>query len=285
MFVRSSIDRARGDISAALQLRTVDVRRAVDDAFSERLAQCKQELDRLINECQRRMQADQAEAKRLQSATAQRLQEIDRLGQCRRTQRRNATRRVACVRMLFARRPGRDTPLDRAELDRTDVDPGAHAEGALVTAFDLDALLPPRRRARVARASIAGATAARVSPTRYSPRLRQSHCGSSCSSAGAGRTTTARVATVDTVTGCAGLVACALAVRPDDQFNAINWMFPLTLFSAVAGSAGFPAARPVAGRRLRARGDVRARDRVADFEFAPEHDLRGLAVRRMPDRG
>jgi hypothetical protein len=81
MFVRSSIDRARGDISAALQIRTVDVRRAVDDAFSERLAQRKQELDRLINECQRRMQADQAEAKRLQSATAQRLQEIDRLGQ------------------------------------------------------------------------------------------------------------------------------------------------------------------------------------------------------------
>jgi hypothetical protein len=81
MFVRSSIDRARGDISAALQIRTVDVRRAVDDAFSERLAQRKQEIDRLINECQRRMQADQAEAKRLQSATAQRLQEIDRLGQ------------------------------------------------------------------------------------------------------------------------------------------------------------------------------------------------------------
>ena len=80
LFVRSSIDRARGDISAALQLRTVDVRRAVDDAIGDRLAQCKRELDRLVGECQRRLQSDQAEGKRLQAGTVQRLQEIDRLG-------------------------------------------------------------------------------------------------------------------------------------------------------------------------------------------------------------
>lgn len=81
MFVRSSIERARSDISAALQLRTVDVRRAVDDAFGDRLAHRKQELDRLIGECQRRLQADQVEAKQLQAATAQRLHDVDCLGE------------------------------------------------------------------------------------------------------------------------------------------------------------------------------------------------------------
>jgi signal transduction histidine kinase len=46
------------------------------------------------------------------------------------------------------------------------------------------------------------------------------------------------VTTVDTAVGCAGLVACAVALHPDDQFGSSNWMFPLTLFSAVGASAG-----------------------------------------------
>ena len=93
------------------------------------------------------------------------------------------------------------------------------------------------------------------------------------------------VASVDTLTGCAGLVACALAVRPDDQFNAINWMFPLTLFSAVAGSAGFPrrAQSLSAGAALAA--NVRPRDRLADRGLAPVGAVRRLAVRGLSHRG
>jgi signal transduction histidine kinase len=47
------------------------------------------------------------------------------------------------------------------------------------------------------------------------------------------------VTTVDTAVGCAGLVACAMALRSEEQFGSTNWMFPLTLFSAVGASAGF----------------------------------------------
>jgi signal transduction histidine kinase len=47
------------------------------------------------------------------------------------------------------------------------------------------------------------------------------------------------VTTVDTTVGCAALVACAMALSPEDQFGSTNWMFPLTLFSAVGASAGF----------------------------------------------
>lgn len=48
------------------------------------------------------------------------------------------------------------------------------------------------------------------------------------------------VTTVDSAIGCAGLIACAAALNPGDQFGATNWMFPLTLFSTIGVSAGFP---------------------------------------------
>jgi signal transduction histidine kinase len=141
--------------------------------------------------------------------------------------------------MLFARRDGRDTPLHRAEVHGAEVDPGARAEGSLVTAFiwmrcyhlgaGLVSLGVDRRRYR--RPRLADAVFAVVAAESLWVFLQLRRRGAY---------NDARVATVDTATGCAGLVACALAVRPDDQFNAINWMFPLTLFSAVAGSAGFP---------------------------------------------
>lgn len=47
------------------------------------------------------------------------------------------------------------------------------------------------------------------------------------------------VTTVDTTVGCAALIACAAALRPEDQFGSTNWMFPVTLFSAVGASAGY----------------------------------------------
>ncbi len=49
--------------------------------------------------------------------------------------------------------------------------------------------------------------------------------------------------TVDTLTGCAGLAACALAARADEQFGSVNWMFPLTLLSAVGTSGGYERRR------------------------------------------
>jgi signal transduction histidine kinase len=53
-------------------------------------------------------------------------------------------------------------------------------------------------------------------------------------------------ATVDTITGCSGVLACAAALDPADQFGASNFMFPLTLFSAVAASAGYGRRRHAA---------------------------------------
>jgi signal transduction histidine kinase len=55
------------------------------------------------------------------------------------------------------------------------------------------------------------------------------------------------VTTVDTTVGCAALAACAIALRSDDQFGSGNWMFPVTLFSAVGASAGFRRRRESLG--------------------------------------
>ena len=136
--------------------------------------------------------------------------------------------------MWFARPPGSSNAVEHAEPD-----PRARAERALLAAFEwmrcyhlgagLVSLVVDRRRYRHPRLADAAFTAVAVESLWLFVRARRR-----------GAYDDPRVATVDTLTGCAGLVACALAVRPDDQFNAINWMFPLTLFSAVAGSAGFP---------------------------------------------
>ena len=136
--------------------------------------------------------------------------------------------------MWFARPPGSSNAVEHAEPD-----PRARAERALLAAFEwmrcyhlgagLVSLVVDRRRYRHPRLADAAFTAVAVESLWLFVRARRR-----------GAYDDPRVVTVDTLTGCAGLVACALAVRPDDQFNAINWMFPLTLFSAVAGSAGFP---------------------------------------------
>jgi signal transduction histidine kinase len=46
------------------------------------------------------------------------------------------------------------------------------------------------------------------------------------------------VAVVDTATGCVGLLACALALRPDEQYAPVNWMFPLSLMTTTGLSSG-----------------------------------------------
>ena len=110
MFVRSSIDRARGDISAALQIRTVDVRRAVDDAFSERLAQRKQELDRL----DRRVPAAHAggSGRGEASCSPRRCNGSRRsTGSDRRSRRSAGTLRARSLRPHVVRTPGRPLAL------------------------------------------------------------------------------------------------------------------------------------------------------------------------------
>jgi hypothetical protein len=75
-FARTAIDAARADISTNLQLRTIDVRRAIDDTIGERLQRRSAELDALLREHQQAMQADQAEVARAQRAASERLQTI-----------------------------------------------------------------------------------------------------------------------------------------------------------------------------------------------------------------
>jgi signal transduction histidine kinase len=64
------------------------------------------------------------------------------------------------------------------------------------------------------------------------------------------RYTERAVATVDTVVGCAGLLSCAAALDPTEQFGSSNFMFPLTLFSAIAASAGFTRRREAVAAAL-----------------------------------
>ena len=53
----------------------------------------------------------------------------------------------------------------------------------------------------------------------------------------------APTAAVDVGCTAIGLVLCALALPAEEQFNAANWMFPVTLMSGVGGAAAFERRR------------------------------------------
>jgi hypothetical protein len=49
-----------------------------------------------------------------------------------------------------------------------------------------------------------------------------------------------RTMRVDVAVGATAFAACSVAVRADEQFTAVNWAFPMNLWTAVAATCGFP---------------------------------------------